>query len=245
MTEKRPTLAGRPLPAWAGIGVRLGVAFALGAVGWQATKIDAAASSSASPQASAATAAPSSPRPVAPRAAAATPADPFAGMRRLAVDRQLLHGDYVWSDEGAPPGRISILVDLSAQTLSVFRGGQEIGRAVILYGTEENPTPTGNFPIMEKDADHESTIYEASMPFMLRLTGDGIAIHGSNVRYGWASRGCVGVPEEFAERLFALARVGDRVTIVAGDPNANAPPPAEDRVAHEGRLDDYSEPRPV
>ena len=247
MTEKRPTLAGRPLPAWSGIAIRLSVAFALGAVGWQATRIEAAASSSPTSEVGPGTAAPSQMRPVAAPAAAApaVPADPFAGMRRLAVDRQLLHGDYVWNDEGAPAGRISILVDLSAQTLSVFRGGREIGRAVILYGTEENPTPTGTFPIMEKDADHESTIYEASMPFMLRLTGDGIAIHGSNVRYGWASRGCVGVPDEFAERLFALARVGDRVTIVAGAPDAAGPPPADDATAHEGRLDDYSVPRPV
>jgi hypothetical protein len=53
---------------------------------------------------------------------------------------------------------------------------------------------------------------------MMRLTRDGVAIHASNVRFGWASRGCVGVPQEFAERLFALARVGDVVTIVNGTP---------------------------
>ena len=166
-------------------------------------------------------------------------------MRRLSVGRQLLHGEYVWNDDGVPPGRATILVDLSAQTLSVFRGGQEIGRAVILYGTEENPTPTGTFSIIEKKVDHESTIYDASMPFMLRLTNDGIAIHGSNVRYGWASRGCVGVPLEFAELLFAQARIGDSVTIVRGDPNSAGPPPADDSAAGTGPLDIYSEPRAV
>ena len=227
MSEARPTLAGRPIPNWAGIGIRLAVAFALGAVVWQATwQVEAAAASASSTRSDRARPVAADaplPRPVA-ALASATAADPFAGMRRLTVGRQLTHGEYVWDDAGMPQGPVTMLVDLSAQTLSVFRGGQEIGRAVILYGTEEDPTPTGTFTILEKDADHESSIYDAQMPFMLRLTRDGIAIHGSNVRYGWASRGCVGVPEEFAERLFALARVGDQVTIVAGDPNAAGPP---------------------
>ena len=227
MTEARPTLAGRTLPAWSGIAVRLALFAALGAVGWQVTKLEASASSPSASEAAAPSAPAPAPRPVAAAVAAApapASADPFAAMRRLSVGRQLLHGEYVWDAEGVPPGRLTMLVDLSAQTLSVFRSGREIGRAVILYGAEENPTPTGTFTILEKDADHESTIYDAAMPFMLRLTNDGIAIHGSNVRYGWASRGCVGVPHEFAELLFAQARLGDRVTIVAGDPNSAGPP---------------------
>jgi hypothetical protein len=220
MTEAWPTLAGRPVPPLTGIGIRLAVAFAFGAVGWQALHLQASLAASQAPAAASATVLP------APLAALASPApsDPFASMRRLTVGRQLLHGEYVWNDEGVPAGRVTMLVDLSAQTLSVFRGGQEIGRAVILYGTEENPTPTGTFRIMEKKVDHESNIYDARMPFMLRLTRDGIAIHGSNVRYGSASRGCVGVPLEFAELLFRQARIGDEVTIIPGDPAAAGPP---------------------
>ncbi len=148
-----------------------------------------------------------------------------SAVQRLVIGRQMRHGDYVWQDEGVPPGRIEILIDLSAQTLSVIRGGHEIGRAVILYGTDENPTPLGSFTIIEKDADHVSNLYDAIMPWMLRLTRDGIAIHGSNVRFGWASRGCVGVPDEFAALLFAQARIGDRVTIV-GEPAPAASPEA-------------------
>ena len=247
MREARPTLAGRSLPAWAGIAVRLCVAFALGAVAWQATKLEASASAAAAAARSetpGAAAAPATPQAVA-APATATPADPFAGMRRLTIGRQLLHGEYVWNDAGVPPGRVTMLVDLSAQTLSVFRSGREIGRAVILYGTDEQPTPVGTFRIIEKKVDHESSIYDASMPFMLRLTNDGIAIHGSNVRYGWASRGCVGVPLEFAELLFAQARLGDQVTIVRGDPNSAGPPAPDPATAQEGRLDDYSVPRPI
>jgi L,D-transpeptidase catalytic domain len=224
MTETRPTIAGRPIHPWAGIGIRLAVFAAFGAVGWQATKLEASATSARdSAPAATPTAAAQVPQPIA-ALAATTPADPFSGMRRLTVGRQLMHGEFVWSDEGVPPGRVTMLVDLAAQTLSVFRGGREIGRAVILYGTDENPTPHGTFNILEKKVDHESNIYDARMPFMLRLTTDGIAIHASNVRYGSASRGCIGVPHEFAELLFAQARIGDGVTIVAGDPNSAGPP---------------------
>jgi lipoprotein-anchoring transpeptidase ErfK/SrfK len=129
------------------------------------------------------------------------------------------HGDFVWNDDGVPPGRVEILVDLPSQTLHAFRSGHEIGRTVILYGTDEDPTPLGTFTITEKDADHESNIYDAVMPFMMRLTNDGIAIHGAVVEYGKASRGCVGVPDEFAALLFAQARIGDRVRIVGNPTN--------------------------
>jgi len=52
------------------------------------------------------------------------------------------------------------------------------------------------------------------MPYMLRLTRDGVAIHGSNVREGWATHGCIGVPLDFARRLFEEAAKGDMVTIL-------------------------------
>lgn len=141
---------------------------------------------------------------------------------RLALDRGLQHGDYAWNDAGVPPGRITIEIDLAAQTLSVFRANHEIGRAAILYGTDENPTPTGSFTILEKDIDHVSNLYEAVMPYMLRLTNDGVAIHGSQVVYGRASRGCIGVPDEFAALLFREARIGDRVTIRPAAPASPA-----------------------
>jgi lipoprotein-anchoring transpeptidase ErfK/SrfK len=52
------------------------------------------------------------------------------------------------------------------------------------------------------------------MPYTLRLTGDGVAIHGSQVRWGAATHGCVGVPSEFARHLFAVTKVGDPVLIL-------------------------------
>lgn len=123
-------------------------------------------------------------------------------------------GDYAWDAQGVSSGTTWIRIDLRNQLLSVFRNGYEIGTAVIIYGTDGKPTPTGVFPIMAKAKDHRSTLYDAPMPFMLRLTGDGVAIHASNVRHGSATHGCIGVPSAFAEKLFSAVRRGTIVAIV-------------------------------
>ena len=132
----------------------------------------------------------------------------------LNVPTRMTYGDYRWDDKGVPAGPIWIRVDPAAQLLSVFRGGNEIGTAVILYGASDVPTPTGKFPILAKLKDHRSATYEnAPMPYTLRLTADGVSIHASDVRWGYATHGCIGVPKEFAAKLFAAASVGDEVFI--------------------------------
>ncbi|MBB3349307.1 L,D-transpeptidase family protein [Sphingomonas sp. BK069] len=134
----------------------------------------------------------------------------------LRVDRPMHFGDYVWNESGVPAGGDTrIRVDLSRQLMSVFRGGHEIGTAVILYGTDHKPTPTGTFPILARARLHQSTLYDAEMPYMLRLTNDGVAIHASAVRRGYATHGCVGIPEDFARRVFTASARGDLVTITA------------------------------
>jgi lipoprotein-anchoring transpeptidase ErfK/SrfK len=55
------------------------------------------------------------------------------------------------------------------------------------------------------------------MPYTLRLTPDGVSIHGSNVRWGFATHGCVGVPTAFAAKLFDAVKKGDEVLIISGD----------------------------
>jgi lipoprotein-anchoring transpeptidase ErfK/SrfK len=127
-------------------------------------------------------------------------------------------GDYHWDESGAPAdGPIVITVDLEAQVLSIFRGGYEIGAAAILYGREDKPTPLGAFPITQKHARHVSNLYGASMPYMMRMTNDGISIHGSDsVAPGFATHGCVAVPVAFARKLFAAAKLGDLVIVTRG-----------------------------
>ena len=133
----------------------------------------------------------------------------------LKIDRKLRYGDFVWNDEGVAQGPTWIRVDLQSQIISIFRSGEEIGTAVILYGVAEKATPPGDFVVLAKMRDHRSSLYDAKMPFTLRLTHDGISIHGSDVRWGAATHGCVGVPLEFAEKLFDATRVGDPVLVVS------------------------------
>lgn len=132
----------------------------------------------------------------------------------LQVPNRMAFGEFVWNDAGIPPGRIWLRVDLSRQILSVFRGEDEIATSVILYGQDETPTPIGNFPIRGMERNHRSNAYDAMMPFTLWLTSDGVAIHGSNVRQGSATHGCIGVPEAFAQRLFSVVKRGDLVSVV-------------------------------
>lgn len=150
------------------------------------------------------------------RAASPKPVGPFAVTAVLAPDREMRAGDYVWDDEAPSAGPLRVVVDIEAQRLFVYRGGQEIGRSSIIYGDDDKPTPFGTFPILEKDADHVSNLYDADMPYMLRLTWDGIAIHGSDVDDWAATNGCIGVPEEFAALLFAQAKLGDQVLVTKG-----------------------------
>ena len=90
----------------------------------------------------------------------------------LAVPARMQYGDYRWDDKGVPLGRTWVRVDLKSQIISVFRGGDEIGTAVILYGADGLATPTGKFPILAKLKDHRSQTYDAPMPYTLRLTAD-------------------------------------------------------------------------
>ena len=110
---------------------------------------------------------------------------------------------------------MEVRVDLGRQLISVFRGGHEIGTAVITFGARGKDTPTGVLHVLAKFREHRSSSYDADMPFTLRLTDDGVSLHGSNVRWGTATHGCIGLPNEFAEKLFDEVAVGQPVVVVS------------------------------
>jgi len=146
------------------------------------------------------------------------PEQPFVIKRVLPIDGPIRYGQWFWDDRDVPQGPLVITIDLDARVLSVFQGGYEIGATAVLLGTDEHPTPLGTFPILSKERHNVSEKYgNAPMPWTLRLTRDGVAIHGGHpVENGWASHGCIGAPNEFMTRLFAVARVGDKAIVTRG-----------------------------
>jgi len=140
----------------------------------------------------------------------------FVIKRILPISGPIKYGEWHWDEAGAPAGPIVVTVDLEARVISVFRSGYEIGAAAVLLGTEEKPTPLGVFPITQKKRHHTSNLYDAPMPYMQRLTNDGITLHATEVQWGYASHGCIGMPEEFARKVFETTKLGDKVYITRG-----------------------------
>ena len=144
--------------------------------------------------------------------------EPMVVKRVLPINGPIKYGEWHWDTEGVPPGKIVMTVDLDARVISVFRGGYEIGAAAVLLGTQEHPTPLGTFPIRYKMRHNVSEKYNnAPMPYSMFLTKDGVALHGSQVENGYASHGCIGMPNEFAAKVFAVASKGDKVLITRGE----------------------------
>lgn len=192
-------------------GASLVVALALGATAM-------AARDTAPARLAAGRALPVNPESIVAQKIAADTRRPFTVKRVLPIEGPIRYGEWHWNDAGVPPGPVVITVDLKARVLSVFRNGYEIGAAAVMLGTDDHPTPVGTFPIISKERHNVSEAYgNAPMPWTLRLTDDGVAIHGGHtVENGYASHGCVAVPDELASRLFAIASKGDRVIITDG-----------------------------
>ncbi len=145
------------------------------------------------------------------------------GFRALAIEKgqsqppataDLKPNQYIWNPDASPSGPVGIIVDLTNQTIYVYRGGKQIGRSAVSTGIKSHPTAPGTYTILTKNVKYHSEKYhEASMPFMERLTWDGMAIHGGNNPGKPSSHGCVHVPLDFAEKLYGITTKGDTVLI--------------------------------
>ncbi len=122
--------------------------------------------------------------------------------------------EYIWNPEASQTGPVGIIVDLTHQMLYVYRDGKQIGRAAVSTGIKSHPTAPGTYTIETKNETYHSEKYhEASMPWMERLTWDGMAIHGGNNPGKPSSHGCIHVPLDFAEKLYGITQKGDTVLI--------------------------------
>ena len=134
---------------------------------------------------------------------------------------QLRPGQFVWAPDRAENGEVEIVVSLPLQRAWVFRGGALIGVTTISSGQPGYDTPVGRFAILQKRVDHYSNLYDnAPMPFMQRLTWDGVALHAGQISGTPESHGCIRLPRAFAQRLYAVTALGTSVLVTDQAPNA-------------------------
>ena len=151
-----------------------------------------------------------------------------------------------WNDDPTAKGKGRILINLTTQQASFWRGDSLIGLSTISSGRDEFETPPGKYRVVQKEANHVSSQYGsyvtrsgkvvrrdvaagrdrsppgahfvgAPMPYFLRFTG-GYGMHAGVVPRYRASHGCVRLPPEMAKHFFEAAEVGTPVEVVAPKP---------------------------
>ena len=127
----------------------------------------------------------------------------------------LAPGEFRWMPELAPTGSDTVvIVSIPEQRAHVYRNGVRIGLSTVSTGKPGHETPTGVYPILQKRKVHYSNLYDnAPMPYMQRLTWDGIALHAGRIPGHPASHGCVRLPKEFARELFGATGHGTVVVV--------------------------------
>jgi hypothetical protein len=131
-------------------------------------------------------------------------------------------GEYWWHPEISPQGPLMILISIPEQMMHVYRNGILIGRSSVSTGSKGHETPGGVFTILQKSKEYYSKKYDnAPMPNMQRLTWTGIAMHSGQLPGYAASHGCVRLPFDFSQLLFAQTSSGG--TVVIGDGKTPVP----------------------
>lgn len=176
------------------------------------------------------------PPPVAnPPAAKAPIATPTPKPRKKGPVDALKPGQFRWAKQEVYTGPMKIVVVLDIQRIYVFQNDELIGFSTISSGKKGKETPTGVFNILQKNVDHKSNLYSnAPMPFMQRLTWDGIAIHGGDLPGYPASHGCIRLPLAFAKTLFGVTQMEQEVVVLQDTSTPvkrPEPPPATDALA--------------
>jgi len=152
-------------------------------------------------------------------AAVTSPVKPTKPVPTVLGEAPLAPGEFAWLPQMSTGGPLLVIVNIKQQMAYVYRNGLRIGRSSVSTGKTGHETPTGVFTILQKNKDHRSNIYNnAPMPYMQRLTWDGIALHAGKIPGYPASHGCVRLPYKFSELLFGVTTTG--VTVVIAEEHA-------------------------
>lgn len=147
-----------------------------------------------------------------------------------------------WDGDGVT-GAPSIVIDLSEQQASFYKGPKLVGVSAISSGREGFGTPTGRYKITQKNKDHVSNLYGdyvnaqgdvlvrnvglkkdpmppgarfagSPMPYFMRLGRTAVGLHQGFLPGVPDSHGCIRMPERMVKIFFENAPAGTPVTIV-------------------------------
>jgi hypothetical protein len=170
-----------------------------------------------------------------PLAATPAAAQSFASDTMQRAPSSLRNGEYVWYEQPqlirastSEFDRVTIVVSIADQRAYVYRGGTLVAASTVSTGSDGHETPVGAFTILQKKPFHRSNLYSnAPMPFMQRLTWDGIALHAGHLPGYPASHGCIRLPTAFARQLYEVTAMGGEVSVIDEpvlDPETLGPP---------------------
>lgn len=155
---------------------------------------------------------------------------PASKLRKKGPVDALKPEQFIWVKQDVYEGPMKIVIVLDTHRIYVFQNEKLIGFNTISSGKKGKETPTGIFNILQKNVDHKSNLYSnAPMPFMQRLTWDGIAIHGGDLPGYLASHGCIRLPHPFSKALFGIIQMGQEVVVLQDmlTPVKQPEPPAD------------------
>jgi L,D-transpeptidase catalytic domain len=157
--------------------------------------------------------------------AASAAANPVTHLKLSVIERaaRLSPGQFVWEPEAASTGPVFLVIDLTRQRVLLYRGGVPIAASTMSSGSKGRETPIGVFTILQKEVVHRSRTYDdAPMPYMQRLTPQGVAMHAGNLPGYPASHGCIRLPKAFAKLLYGVTELGTPVTITDAEQERRA-----------------------
>lgn len=114
---------------------------------------------------------------------------------------------------GSEADRMRIEIDLDGQTAQLFVDNVGEKAVPISSGRKSHPTPKGEFVVTNKHRHWRSTIYGASMPFYLRLSGRAFGLHAGQLPGYPASHGCIRLNKKDAQDFFEHVPLGTIVVI--------------------------------
>lgn len=179
------------------------------------TQTESDAAQPTEPQAdTSATQTPAQPKAATPKRATPKVTTPAKPVRKGPTDA-LKPGQFIFEKHDSYDGAIKIVAVLDIQRLYVYMDDELIAFSTISAGKKGKETPTGYFNILQKNVDHKSNIYSnAPMPYMQRLTWDGIALHAGKIPGFAASHGCIRMPLNFAKSLYGITKTGQEVLVL-------------------------------